>query len=486
MLPRQCRIIIGILVAQRACVVVALHATSATEAKKSRSTFLQRVSDEAILGESREAVTTHLHSTSNNKFLQRDSDEAILGESREVVPTKLHSTSNKSGGSSKAVQSQSMYSTHECQGDYPVSYGSDVHNTSCRFRNVCFPMAMDAKSLIYFQDSQIGINHKELQSLDMRPISNGANEAVRLPIHFLSGPIPQGASFWPVPITVLFQPFGSENFGHQLGDNMFAVYSMQQLFQIADPYNSQLIMMDRCDRPEADGQFRTACHGMMSKMYKALSRHPVLQLRAADLMRHGTSTTKLMCFHTLIAGSGAHSYRSPKVQQLSGTFFNFRSFLITNAVGPCTTVACNDIPTGRTTIIISKKSSWNPRGMGPGIQNVAEIQLYLSRVFPESDVLVRDFATLSFGEQLALAKQTKIMFSHPGGGSFTALFLPPGATLAISSHNTRTMMTAANLDFLHLELRFWQSLSWLTLHDISQDLTPYVAEQIVHKARQYW
>lgn len=366
-----------------------------------------------------------------------------------------------------------VYSKHDCHGSHA--------NRTCRFRDVCYNLTSDLPMLLYFHNGsakpegqlpsrqwlgkagrnsfrRLHVLQNDMDvptSLDLRPASmKNVNGPVPMNIDLIPEHIPHQAVYFRNPVAVLFQPFGAENFGHQLADNMYAIYVMLRTFGIADSFNAQLLTLASCDSFSDDGMDRSICKKLMPKMYSALSRYPVLQLHMSDsLLADAVSTVQhhkgglntmpgeessLMCFRTLLVSPGANSFRMWGHPSARPHFFwDFRLQLVRNVLGPsCADPACGSSVTVPMHILISVKS-WKNRAKskyssGHGLENVDALREHLRAQFPKYRVESADLATMSFQDQISLLTQTAFLFSHGGGGSFGALFLPRMGTLAVA------------------------------------------------------
>jgi len=321
-------------------------------------------------------------------------------------------------------------------------------NRTCRFQNVCYNLTSDTGTLLYFWNGRLDVPTK----LDLRPNSIPANGPVYMKLQLVPGTMPPQVTYFRNPVVALFQPIGSENFGHELADDMYGVYVMLKVFRIADPFSAQVLTLDSCDKFSNDLMDRSVCKKMIPKMYPALSRHSVLQLRTSDLLlanpgsngANGAASqaprnkSSLMCFHTLLASPGMNSFRVWGAGSTVPHFYwGFRSQLVRRMLGSsCADEACgSSIPVPKR-ILILEKSTKNRAKMksttGDGIENVDAVREHLRAHFPNYKVESVDPASLSFKDQISMLTQTAFLFAHGGGGGFGAFFLPRKATLAVA------------------------------------------------------
>lgn len=357
-------------------------------------------------------------------------------------------------------------------------FGSVNCNLTCRFQNVCYDLASDTSTLLYFSldNTSLGVP----KSVDIRPFSDlGAHQPfVNIHISRVAGVIPGHAEFFPHPRVVLFQPYAAENFGHHLADTMYSLYFMQELFHIRDPFSSQLMMLGPCFWFQGDSTDRTHCTKFMSKLYPAISRHPVLQLQLQlqlpsflKAMRPSTtasmnqSATRLICFRELLAGAGANSYRVWGIESVTHahSFWNFRLFMVYNMLKPQAAPILNHVH-------ILNKTAYSHFGTGSGIRNTAELQKHLMQRFPEYLVESVDLAKMSFKDQIASMVTTAVLFSSGGGMMFSGLFLSPGAVFAL-------------IPAVPFETTFMGTLDWFSLRLLPVNLTISLtlAEEIVQE-----
>merc|ERR1719487_1216387 len=137
-----------------------------------------------------------------------------------------------------------------------------LREQTCLFKNVCFDPAK--QKFLYFasgqghaledlyQDNKFADNGLANGTISMNLRPHGQwpfqyMEGVDLNITIVDGPLPDTAKMFGAAVSVLFQPVGSENFGHHIGDNMFALYQMMRLLHVQDPYQSQVLTLKECD-----------------------------------------------------------------------------------------------------------------------------------------------------------------------------------------------------------------------------------------------
>jgi len=227
-----------------------------------------------------------------------------------------------------------------------------------------------------------------------------------------------------------------QNFGHSLGDDVFAVYSMARAFGVLTDDIQVLVHPDgACDR--LDNIVQSCDH--TEKLFGLLAPRrgsPLVLGRDAPFKMSGNGTSSflasepadndraaatqrpqpLVCVKRLLAGSPRMGMRFD-LQGL-GLWDEFIDFIlrdINRAPG---------IPAGPTDqrILVFHKGEGQRRAI-----NEAEMATYLRETF-EIPVDVVDIATLTLEDQVQLVRKYSVVVTPCGGISFSTPFLGPGAS----------------------------------------------------------
>jgi len=340
------------------------------------------------------------------------------------------------------------YSNYTCVGDLAGVWKGKrlIQKIRCSFHNVCYNLDRDDKTLVYFAKSTD-------RNASHVPTSFEHN-FVQMKV--LREAIPVDKAVFQHEAFILIVLYRCANFGHVLRDILFYVYSLQQLDSIADPFDTQILSLPHM-----------ACIRTLADMLATVSRKAVLSFRTKFWSKllagvHGENTRKptWMCFDKLLTGTGPHDVGKffPRHQDYYILQYPYRNHIVKNLLGPdCPDVACGRaLPRCNHIVFLRKKLFMKPDrrgrvGTGPGILNTYQLQQHTKKLHPDYDVSSLDLSRLSFKSQVELMIQTAVLFSHGGGGSFVALFLPPGSSFAFMAK-------------LEGEFLYYRNLTWITTY----------------------
>lgn len=275
--------------------------------------------------------------------------------------------------------------------------------------------------------------------------------------------------YWsPIPVTIPLIPHQCTNFGHALGDNVFAIFRILQNFGLYHPELDFLPMnlgcpgedacLDRCDCVDRckilskvmNPFLRDGVHiSAFSHYYKT-----ALNFTTADIqqMRENQSFP-LLCFENVLSGmyyyadhgedqtlhggkeneNGSNLFLVGKGDKLR----EFRNqYMIRLGLDPNRHLRISCGPRDSASILILARPPETNRGSGWYEDKlIAELQ----KILPNETVTVVDYATHNIKAQVELASTAKVLVSMGGGASYLAWFLAPGASALFLKRNCKVL-----------------------------------------------
>ena len=336
----------------------------------------------------------------------------------------------------------SAYSSSHCIGD-SLTDGAWQYR-SCRLQSVCYDAV--SKEFTYYANSH---EDKDLSSKDLSvslgPLSRVSHIEPWSTRVLHNTTVPDNA-IWIDGISLLFEEYNAENFGHVLFDEVFPWYRLTDTFGLLDrPFrpihsvNKNIVYS--CEWRVVAGwdPDTSKCDMFYEKIGAAFAGRSV-----EVLQRDYNDTWRPYCFENLLVGIGymsdhghdpsVHGVESklnePELQNIgiASTFWNFRNeFMhrvglvpITDVVNGAAFVECN--------VVLNSKEQTK--------DECATLASRLRHEFHTKQVPCNvrddiDMKELSIKQQLELMSNTKVMVAPSGGSALVGLFLPRDATAVL-------------------------------------------------------
>ncbi|KAK4047101.1 hypothetical protein OIO90_006303 [Microbotryomycetes sp. JL221] len=354
------------------------------------------------------------------------------------------------------LQPNPLYSSVDCHGTEGVSNPVD---NKCRFRNVCLELlplpqnramldadkdnAPEYAKLYYYRPSWLkqaplywfkGYAHKE-------PWSR-IDWAGTLKPTIMDDFVPVDSWWSTAPTTILTEAWWPENFGHALGDDYLPIYRLAKYFDQFDSKDLSVIFHPSChDRGSPGDEMNRGCshHQEMSNLLFDL---PTIDLNSSSLFKKEGSK---LCFRQLLIGTGGLRMGTPAEASVWTGF--------AETIKERARVRTNVLPSKQRISIMFK-----PRKRT--LKNYDALEQHLKDRF-QIEVKILDPNQLSLTEQLQELQQTTVLVSPCGGISFSATFLPRGAS-------------AVFVDY------------WDTRYNRSFSMEKYVFTQMSHLSSYYY
>ncbi|KAL4442053.1 hypothetical protein ABPG77_011314 [Micractinium sp. CCAP 211/92] len=354
------------------------------------------------------------------------------------------------------------YSTHTCIGE---KFYDNWHSATCKFDSMCLNAStleweyyvdpelpdipitynQDGVAMSEFSPHLVNVGHAHLD------ITEGAGWRPVVVRQRVPGEGP-GVVWAPSPQALLHAvPAGlTTNFGHVLYDVLVPLFNMQHRFGVYTPDAQPLILR--------------ATNGSEAELRKRLprlinTRRPEMSLLrlawrnddewageyAARLLgaAPGSQPRGLVCFQTVLAGTGSLSRQMAPVDALP-----FRQAVVHH-------IGLQEPPQERPVVTILNKQG---RRM---IENSREVLAYLAARCPQARVHMFDFGKhpdMTMPEQVKLMSDTSILVTPCGGLATVLAFMRPGAT-AIAMNYWHTLHNRS----MQLENNYYQHIEYLDL-----------------------
>jgi hypothetical protein len=239
----------------------------------------------------------------------------------------------------------------------------------------------------------------------------------------------------------------TDNFGHVMFDLLVPLFSMQQLFRAYTP-DAQILVTDaiKGSRQELEAGLRKFINTQLPS--KSLARltwdHEAAWVREYAQEVLGGQTQGLVCFKTVLAGTGMLSRQLARVESLP-----YRQAAVQH-------VGLQEAPQRQPVITILKKAEGRRR-----VENSGEVAALLRRRYPAAKVQTVAFdrrPDMTVTDQVKLMSDTSILVTPCGGLATVLTFLRPGAT-AIAMNYWHTLQQRS----LQLEDNYYSHLEYLDL-----------------------
>ncbi|KAK4049306.1 hypothetical protein OIV83_004243 [Microbotryomycetes sp. JL201] len=321
-----------------------------------------------------------------------------------------------------------VYSSVDCHGTEGTA---NPLETKCRFRNVCLEL-LDLPEHRAMLDADVKNNPEYVRLSYYRPdwlaeaplywfkgyAKDGpwsrVDWAGTLKPTLVSGTVPPDSLWSPAETTILTEAWWPENFGHALGDDYLPVYRLAQYFDRFDSARLSVIFHPSCQDRGSPGEERDRGCSHHLEISNLLLDTPIIDANSSALFRKKGP----VCFKELLVGTGGVRMGFPAEGHVWSDFAS----------------------------TIKKRSGIDPSYL-PGKQRITIMYKARKRTFTNYDELVQslrdrfnvevellDPNELSLTDQLAVLSRTTVLVSPCGGISFSAAFLPPGASAVFSDY----------------------------------------------------
>jgi hypothetical protein len=235
------------------------------------------------------------------------------------------------------------------------------------------------------------------------------------------------------PVAVLMALFEERNWGHFLVDGLHALYYLQLLHHHTPSTDLQLIL----SRVYAPG-LKGPAHALRRHFFPAVTRYAVQTLH--ELSR-SIEPPQRLCFERLLVGLGglsiqqfgegvaisAERWRDFVRHNLGLPQFCTASSAARSAWSSASGSTCAEPLTTHQVLLFHKSQAASKRGRH-WLNHSQLLTALRTHYFPGLNIVEFTPEQWSVADQLQLAARTSVWLSPPGGGSFLATFLPPGAS----------------------------------------------------------
>ncbi|CAJ1945176.1 unnamed protein product [Cylindrotheca closterium] len=261
----------------------------------------------------------------------------------------------------------------------------------------------------------------------------------------------------PIPVAIPFRPHQCTNFGHVLGDNVFAMFRILKNFGLYHPelqflpIRADCVNKDECgDRcsmlsqlfdPFLKGPVGTPFHvkGIFRNYYKAALD---ISAKQHQQMKLNPSSLPLLCFENVLSGLYYYADHGEDPARHGDGFNTFLTgsgdkllefrdqYMIRLGLDPNRHLSnrlCQVGVESASILIVPRRPDSNRISGWHDDKLIAELQ----KTLPNENVTVVDFSIHGTRAQVKLASTAKVLVSMAGGASYLAWFLAPGASALV-------------------------------------------------------
>jgi hypothetical protein len=355
------------------------------------------------------------------------------------------------------------FSSFECVGADGVLHPS-AYSRSCWFRDVCYRLADQA--FVYFDDgySLPAVFDHATRNTTFPPDLLALNVfGAAAPLRLFSPqtvreslPRTRSVQWWHRPLNVVLEQTGAENFGHYIGDNLFAIFVLLYTFELLSS-DVQLWLSNDCHEwlyaaswlpPDRHPQLLRDCVRFHSHMYAAISAVPPLVLHKHKF----AAETELVCFEHVLVGAAGFSYRLQN-EGKAPVLAHYRRHLL-EMLQVRTHVVIDHARRLHLTLQF-RSSAWRR------IVNACELVVAITHAIPSVDITVVHDGALSLSELAQQMTKTDVLMTQQGGSSFIAIFASDGAAVVfIDVWQGQGPRGGNRATRRHEEPRFWSHAAW--------------------------
>jgi hypothetical protein len=353
------------------------------------------------------------------------------------------------------------FSSFECVGADGVLHPSP-YSRSCWFRDICYRPSDQA--FVYFDDGYSlpaifdHVSRNTSFPPDLLALNVfGAAAPLRLFVpQTVREPLPRTPSvhWWHRPLNVVLEQTGAENFGHYIGDNLFAIFMLLYTFELLSPH-VQVWLSNDCHEwlytafwlpSDRHPQLLRDCVRFHSHMYSAISAVPPLVLH-----KHLFPSTELVCFENVLVGAAGFSYRLHN-EGKAPVLARYRRHLL--AMLSVHTHVMDRARRLHLTLQF-RSSAWRR------IVNGCELVIAITDAIRNVDLTVVHDGSLSLSELAQQMAKTNVLVTQAGGSSFIAIFASDGAAVVfIDVWQGQGPRGGDRATRRHEEPRFWSHAAW--------------------------
>ena len=240
---------------------------------------------------------------------------------------------------------------------------------------------------------------------------------------------------------ILYESYNAENFGHMLGDELWPLYRLAEIFHVADRLDDTLQLVRWVDfEPNNPACTTKSDRQRCAANYRRLV--PLLSARPLQVL-HPKRNTSSFCVSDLLVGVGAlsdhcedptgHGRLDHKPARcndgVAETVWRFRAHLLKRLMGTTTKDISNNNVTAPIVVLVRR-----------GHRNAHRLPANYEAAMREVGTLLRrevafvEMANRSLVDQARVLSRAKVLVSPAGGTSFVGLFLPRGAAMLLFSN----------------------------------------------------
>ena len=287
-------------------------------------------------------------------------------------------------------------------------------------------------------------------------VSPGGLGPVWVNIRTVAGEVPKAHRWAEAETTVLTEFYGSENYGHQIADIAFSLFSIQDMFEMRSRETQffafrsckwNCYMNPYCSRAVHRGEERWEwCAHDLPVLLRALSKRPLHLV--SDVVSTDDSP---LCFQNLLVGMGGLTFRSDN-RHRGAAWQRFRDFFLAGVpVG-----SVKESATHRPLIVVLARTGL-PRRNWANQGSCAEA---LAGAFPEWEVQILDLRRRAHLTYVHTIHRARVLVTAGGGFAFASVFLPNKAC-AIYIDSWYDQVQPA-VSYRHMnEGRLWDNLGYV-------------------------
>jgi hypothetical protein len=297
----------------------------------------------------------------------------------------------------------------KCHVDWPVA---PLHPITCMIENACIT---DPKTITLYSDSTLhaAFDGKQLSTESFN--EDREHGLLRAPMKFEIKPLSEQPSEGYDPIAGVISGYTKNNNpGHIWGDIIWPVFRMMYAFS-AEKVDFQILLR----MPNID--FSSKGKGLFKKFVSAVTGRDYVQM---NYDRGNSSDFKEKCYKRLFVGSSYLGYSEGN--QDARSIWEFRNFLFYRMGFDPSTIPKRTHPT--VNILLKQVTAHNSNCK---LGNVAEIQEYFAKVYPNVTVITTSWQDMPLLEQIETMQRSDIVISHPGSDVMNAIFMKDRSTLFV-------------------------------------------------------